>query len=298
MREVSRLIPIIPVIAKSDTMTRDETLEFRRLVAAQLSTDSKIRLYPWTVKTADGVVGRDETLADDAEMPPFTIIAAKNFEYREYAWGTCRLDDRQHSDFTLLRRLVLGRHLLSLKQEALDTFSTWKKQKEGRWMPTLLFTVLPSSIAFRKVILDLFPRYRASAIWFLVGIILVTSILQNRSLSMENRAVQTQIEQLGRNNTELMVEMLKWKEEAQKVSQTCKSKAANLTRNSESQISSCRAELVELQHSLKQVMAENKKLEEERAEIHNRNSCILCFVSLLCIGSGLIFFDQMTSRHV
>ncbi|EKX35011.1 hypothetical protein GUITHDRAFT_80175, partial [Guillardia theta CCMP2712] len=36
MREVSRLIPIIPVIAKSDTMTRDETLEFRRLVAAQL----------------------------------------------------------------------------------------------------------------------------------------------------------------------------------------------------------------------------------------------------------------------
>ena len=111
---------------------------------------------------------------------------------------------------------------------------------------------------------------------------------------MENRAVQVQIKQLGRKNTELMVEMLKWKEEAQKVSQTCKSKAASLTRNSESQISNCRAELEELQRSLKQVKTEKKKLEDEAKDQKFTNLTVAFYV--FCGYLLLFVFTSSTNR--
>ena len=51
-------------------------------------------------------------------MPPFTLIADKNKKERVYAWGTCQLKDRSHSDFMLLKELVIKQHLELMHKQA------------------------------------------------------------------------------------------------------------------------------------------------------------------------------------
>eukprot|EP00960_Hanusia_phi_P061061 764718-Hanusia_phi.AAC.1 len=261
MREVSKKVPIIPVIAKSDTMTRDETQEFRRFVASKLSSDPDIRLYPWMTKNREGELCRDSALGDETAMPPFAIIAAKNYECREYAWGTCRLDDSHHSDFTLLRRLILGRHLLSLKQEALETFKQWKKQKDAKWKSSLLFAMIPRSRGLHKLTQQLVLPYLTVLLCFLLGALLLLSVRHSWSVENENQRLLVENRRLQTNNMELQMQVVKLKEEAQNVSRTCWSEAEARTQNSKSEVIKCQSELQDLNKLLKKVQKQNVVLE-------------------------------------
>ena len=101
LRKVSELVPIVPVIAKADTMTRDETTEFRQIVSDKLK-QAGITCYDF-----DG----DARIAARDGLPPFTLIADKGMRERKYAWGTCDLSNEAHSDFVLLKELVIKEHL-------------------------------------------------------------------------------------------------------------------------------------------------------------------------------------------
>lgn len=46
-------------------------------------------------------------------VPPFTIISSESFDQdngpvRRYLWGDCEAANRKHSDFILLKRLLMG----------------------------------------------------------------------------------------------------------------------------------------------------------------------------------------------
>ena len=101
MKEISKLLPIVPVIAKADTMTSQETTDFRKEVSEKMR-QANIRLYDFE---------HDPRIADKPDLPPFTLITDRSMKERVYAWGTCEMNNAAHSDFTLLKDLVIKKHL-------------------------------------------------------------------------------------------------------------------------------------------------------------------------------------------
>lgn len=66
-------------------------------------------------------------------MPFFTVIADKNKTEREYAWGKCRLKDRNHSDFMLLKELVIKEHKELMRKKAHNIYETnYRKPRFAR----------------------------------------------------------------------------------------------------------------------------------------------------------------------
>jgi len=101
MKEISKLLPIVPVIAKADTMTSQETTDFRKEVSEKMR-QAAIQLYDFE---------HDARIADKPDLPPFTLITDRSMKERIYAWGTCEMNNAAHSDFTLLKDLVIKEHL-------------------------------------------------------------------------------------------------------------------------------------------------------------------------------------------
>jgi len=129
LSRVSAKVPCIPVIAKSDTMTKEEARAFRAEVANTLAKHPEIKLYDWKYgdkKVVDESVAKYREKHEGQALPPFTIVANSSGK-RIYEWGTCDLENENHSDFALLRRLVLEEHLYEMKKKAEESYKAWKR---------------------------------------------------------------------------------------------------------------------------------------------------------------------------
>lgn len=134
---------------------------FREVVSQKLA-EAKIDLYNWEV---DGQVdGQVADRTNGSEIPTFTVIADKSMKERVYAWGTCNLHDREHSDFPLLKDLVMKQHLELMHQRSYDIYEelyrvpryqreVGKGQDKG-WMPPALRGLLIRSSDECKAILN------------------------------------------------------------------------------------------------------------------------------------------------
>ena len=111
MRRLNKMVNLVPVIAKADTMTVGERDSFRRLIASELrACGVKVfELGPPHPADADGAGPRLGT----TRPPPFAVSASED-GVREYPWGTCRVEDPAHSDLSLLRRLLSAAGLRQL----------------------------------------------------------------------------------------------------------------------------------------------------------------------------------------
>ena len=115
-------MPIVPVIAKADTMTVSETDDFRKLVRDELAKKG-VPLYDWVLPNGQIDPKINDSIINDKPAPPFTLIADKS-KKRVYEWGTCEQEDRNHSDFMLLKDLVIKEHLDLMRQKAYDIYDT------------------------------------------------------------------------------------------------------------------------------------------------------------------------------
>ena len=119
---------------------------FRTVVSEEL-TKACINLYDWRLPSGepDRQV-TDRTHGD--ELPTFTVIADKSMTEREYAWGTCNLLDCQHSDFPLLKDLVMKQHLELMHQRSFEIYENLyrvpRHQREvgNGWTPPALRRLL------------------------------------------------------------------------------------------------------------------------------------------------------------
>ena len=98
LKEVSKFLPIVPVIAQADRMTIDQTKLIRKTISDKLK-EEEIRCFNDFIE--------DERIAAKGDKPVFTLIA----DQRVYFWGTCEMENEDHSDFTLLKDFVIKRHL-------------------------------------------------------------------------------------------------------------------------------------------------------------------------------------------
>jgi len=136
MRRLEPHINLVPIIAKSDTMTLAERDAFRRLILSELRasgvkifqlSDTAVAAGPLTPLT-QGAVGleADAAVSADAKVgrvlsrsttqpPPFAVCSSEDGT-RIYPWGTCCVEDPQHSDLSTLRSMLFASSMVAAKR--------------------------------------------------------------------------------------------------------------------------------------------------------------------------------------
>ncbi|KAL4647883.1 neuronal-specific septin-3 [Arapaima gigas] len=121
MKHLSRVVNIIPVIAKSDTLTVEEKNEFKQKVRKELEM-SGIEFYPQKEF--------DEDLEDKSdndkirEAMPFAVVGSdKEYQVngkrvlgRKTPWGVVEVENPNHCEFSQLRDFLIRSHLQDLKE--------------------------------------------------------------------------------------------------------------------------------------------------------------------------------------
>ena len=96
-------VNIIPLLAKSDSMTQEEISQFKVTIREQINA-ARIKIYefPENMKMKEvipfAVVGSNIILEVDG----------KETRGRKYPWGVVNIENSNHSDFTLLRNMLVA----------------------------------------------------------------------------------------------------------------------------------------------------------------------------------------------
>ncbi|XP_073800653.1 neuronal-specific septin-3 isoform X2 [Danio rerio] len=121
MKHLSRVVNIIPVIAKSDTLTPEEKTEFKQRVRKELEVCG-IECYPQKEFDEDM---EDKSDNDKIrETMPFAVVGSdKEYQVngkrvlgRKTAWGVVEVENPNHCEFSLLRDFMIRSHLQDLKE--------------------------------------------------------------------------------------------------------------------------------------------------------------------------------------
>ncbi|XP_078096887.1 neuronal-specific septin-3-like isoform X2 [Mustelus asterias] len=120
MNRLDKIVNIVPVIAKADTLTLDERREFKQRIRQDLRNYS-ISVYPQTEFDEDP---EDKLLNDTVrEKIPFAVVGTdqehqvngKKILGRKTKWGIIEVENGAHCEFANLRDLLIRSHLQDLK---------------------------------------------------------------------------------------------------------------------------------------------------------------------------------------
>lgn len=121
MQELCHRVNLIPVISKADSLTPEDTEQFKSAVRAGIEENGILVYKPCN----DNAYGRcDDVLElEDIAHMPFAIVSSEDtFELddgsrirgRNYRWGLVEIDNIEHCDFVRLRRVLMSGHMLDL----------------------------------------------------------------------------------------------------------------------------------------------------------------------------------------
>ncbi|CAG2166708.1 unnamed protein product [Oppiella nova] len=119
MKELDTKVNIIPVIAKSDLITRSEMIDLKRKIMSEMDTNS-IGIYRFPVD--DPQVAQMN--GENNSLLPFAVVASNQFitigdrevRSRQYPWGTVEVENESHSDLIRLRDMLLRVNMNDLKE--------------------------------------------------------------------------------------------------------------------------------------------------------------------------------------
>ncbi|KAI9788059.1 MAG: hypothetical protein M1816_007271 [Peltula sp. TS41687] len=137
MRRLHTKVNLIPVIAKSDTLTDDEITTFKRRILADIKHHA-IRIFEGPRYELDD----EETIAENAEIMskvPFAVVGAntdvttldgRKVRGRRYPWGVIEVDNEEHCDFVKLRQMLIRTHMEELKEHTNNTlYENYRSEK-------------------------------------------------------------------------------------------------------------------------------------------------------------------------
>uniref|UniRef100_A0A2I3SAT7 Septin 9 n=1 Tax=Pan troglodytes TaxID=9598 RepID=A0A2I3SAT7_PANTR len=120
MKRLSKVVNIVPVIAKADTLTLEERVHFKQRITADLLSND-IDVYPQKEFDEDS----EDRLVNEKfrEMIPFAVVGSDH-EYqvngkrilgRKTKWGTIEVENTTHCEFAYLRDLLIRTHMQNIK---------------------------------------------------------------------------------------------------------------------------------------------------------------------------------------
>ncbi|KAM6175543.1 septin-9 isoform 2-T2 [Erethizon dorsatum] len=120
MKRLSKVVNIVPVIAKADTLTLEERVYFKQRITADLLSNG-IDVYPQ--KEFDEDAEDRQVNEKFREMIPFAVVGSDH-EYqvngkrilgRKTKWGTIEVENTTHCEFAYLRDLLIRTHMQNIK---------------------------------------------------------------------------------------------------------------------------------------------------------------------------------------
>uniref|UniRef100_A0A3P9PRN8 Septin 9b n=1 Tax=Poecilia reticulata TaxID=8081 RepID=A0A3P9PRN8_POERE len=120
MRRLSKVVNIVPVIAKADTLTLEERDSFKQTIREELRANG-IDVYPQKEFDEDA---EDRMINDKIrEMIPFAVVGSdqeyqvngKRLLGRKTKWGTIEVENIAHCEFAYLRDLLIRTHMQNIK---------------------------------------------------------------------------------------------------------------------------------------------------------------------------------------
>lgn len=120
MKRLSKVVNIVPVIAKADTLTLEERVYFKQRITSDLLTNG-IDVYPQKEFDEDA----EDRMVNEKfrEMIPFAVVGSDH-EYqvngkrilgRKTKWGTIEVENTTHCEFAYLRDLLIRTHMQNIK---------------------------------------------------------------------------------------------------------------------------------------------------------------------------------------
>lgn len=155
MRRLHTKVNLIPVIAKSDTLTDEEIAEFKeRVCSIWLRCPHSFLLRPFQILSdiahhnihifqAPTYDNEDEETITEAEeiasKIPFAVVGSdklvnapdgRQVRGREYPWGVVEVDNEEHCDFVKLRQMLVRTYMEELREYTNDVlYENWRTEK-------------------------------------------------------------------------------------------------------------------------------------------------------------------------
>ncbi|GAV52335.1 hypothetical protein ZYGR_0AG03260 [Zygosaccharomyces rouxii] len=113
MREISKRVNLVPIIAKADALSKEESYAFKREV--------RNIMHAQGIKPCQFLEEGNNFYNDIFETAPFAVVGSemkitgKNgqpLHVRKYRWGTVEVENVDHCDFTLLKNVLISKHLV------------------------------------------------------------------------------------------------------------------------------------------------------------------------------------------
>ncbi|SGZ50452.1 CIC11C00000004859 [Sungouiella intermedia] len=137
MKLVHEKVNLIPVVAKSDTLTDEEIAEFKARILDDIR-HQEISIFEPSVYDNDD----EETVTNSKNLIatfPFAVIGSTSevqlpdgraVRGRAYPWGVIEVDNEQQNDFVKLRQLLIRSNLEELKESTADKlYENYRTQK-------------------------------------------------------------------------------------------------------------------------------------------------------------------------
>lgn len=121
LKKISSKVNVLPVLAKSDTLTEDELKLNKELIMKHVKLHN-INIYNFE---------EEEEFQSIQDKLPFSIISSNvvqdGIHVRNYPWGRLVIEE-SNCDFNLLKNILFGSHLQEFKDQTINT-----KYENYRW---------------------------------------------------------------------------------------------------------------------------------------------------------------------
>lgn len=120
MMTLSSRVNVIPVVAKADSLTTKELAINKRAIMDDIR-HFRIPIYYFPCDSSDQESIEECTALRN--LVPFAVVGSNNLykvdgklvRGRMYPWGVVKVEDPDHSDFSVLRSVIFGSHLQELR---------------------------------------------------------------------------------------------------------------------------------------------------------------------------------------
>lgn len=120
MKKLDTKINIIPIIAKADTVSKNELQKFKAKIIQELQANG-VQIYHFP--TDDDSVAEVNTSMNS--HVPFAVVGSTDFirignkmaRARQYPWGTVQVENESHCDFVKLREMLIRTNMEDMREK-------------------------------------------------------------------------------------------------------------------------------------------------------------------------------------
>jgi septin family protein len=135
LKQLHDKVNLVPVIAKADTLTVEETKTLKYRIKEDLEANG-INTYQLPVESDEDEDIMQEVQTMQAAMP-FAIVSTdekvnvngRMVYGRKYPWGVVEMENEKHCEFTLLRNMLVRERMHDLKEITNDLYENHRAMK-------------------------------------------------------------------------------------------------------------------------------------------------------------------------